>query len=133
MQPLIMKYEIISGVTYHKHLGLFLSSYGNSISIKTICSKAWLRINMMKTLIILSILFCLRGSLWVKFYIIFTPPVLEYADTVWDTCTQYKTLQLKAIRIVTGATELVHVSLVMVYKEMGWDLLQKRKDVHKIY
>ena len=42
----------------------------------------------------------------------FIKPVLEYADVVWDNCTQYEInalekIQIEAAGITTGATKLV--------------------------
>ena len=44
----------------------------------------------------------------------FIRPILEYADTVWDNCTQYEKeefekIQNETARIVTGTTKLVSV------------------------
>ena len=42
-------------------------------------------------------------------------PVLEYADVIWNNCTQYESnelekIQNKAARIVTGTTKLVSIN-----------------------
>ena len=59
--------------------------------------------------------------------------VIDYADVVWDNCTQYKInaleqihvpVQIEAARITTEATNLV--SLEMLYQETGWESLEKR-------
>ena len=70
-----------------------------------------------------------------KNYISFVRPTLEYANIVWDNCTQYETnaierIQIEAVRIVTGATRLV--SLDMLFKETGWESLQDRRYKHKM-
>ena len=62
-------------------------------------------------------------------------PVLEYADVVWDNCTQYEInelekIQIEAARIATGATKLV--SLEMLNQETGWKPLEKRRYKHKL-
>ena len=49
-----------------------------------------------------------------RIYISFIRPALEYADIVWDNCSQYEinsieNIQLEAARIATGATRLVSV------------------------
>ena len=61
--------------------------------------------------------------------------LLEYADVVWDNCTQYEAdelekIQIEAARIVTGATRLV--SLNLLYCETGWNTLSCRRNKHKI-
>ncbi len=68
-------------------------------------------------------------------YFIFIRPILEYADIVWDNCTQHEKdelekIQLEAARIVTGATKLV--SLDLLYKETGWEKLSTRRRKHKL-
>ena len=47
-------------------------------------------------------------------YISIIRPLLEYADVVWDNCTQYEAneleqIQNEAARIVTGTTKLVSI------------------------
>ena len=59
-------------------------------------------------------------------YTSFIRPVLEYADVVWDNCTKSK---INA-RIATGATKLV--SLDILYRETGWESLEKRRHKHKL-
>ena len=71
----------------------------------------------------------------IRIYISFIRPALEYADIVWDNCTQYEInstekIQLEAARIATGATRLVSVELL--YKEIGWEPLQNRRYKHKM-
>ena len=48
-------------------------------------------------------------------YFSFIRPLLEYADVVWDNCTQYEVndlekIQNEAARIVAGATRLVSIN-----------------------
>ena len=48
---LLMNNEPIKEVSYHKHLGIFLSSDGTwHDHINSITSKAWLRVNLMRKL-----------------------------------------------------------------------------------
>ena len=59
-------------------------------------------------------------------YFSFIRPLLEYADVVWDNCTQYEVdelekIQIEAARIITRATKLV--SIDSLYTETGWDTL----------
>ena len=61
--------------------------------------------------------------------------MLEYADVVWDNCTDYELkalekIQLEAARIVTGATKLV--SFENLYKESGLEKLEVRRSKHKL-
>ena len=65
----------------------------------------------------------------------FILPILDYADVVWDNCTQYQSdaleeLQLDALRTITGAVRgTSHLSL---YKETGFITLSERRKRHKL-
>ena len=91
-------------------------------------SKAWTRINVMRKL-----KFKLdRQSLQI-IYFTFIRPILEYADVVWNNCTQYEVndiekIQIEAARIVTGATELVSINSLT--NETGWESLSNRRKKH---
>ena len=68
-------------------------------------------------------------------YISFIRPVLEYADVIWDNCTQQEKqdlekIQIEAARIATGTTKLV--SLQKLYEEIGWETLEARRKKHKL-
>ena len=121
----------INEVSSHKHLGIFLSNDGTwHEHINYITSKAWIRLNVMRKLkFILD-----RKSLEI-IYTSFIRPILEYADIVWDNCTQYEIyalekIQIEAARIVTGTTKLV--SLHKFYQETGWETLEERRKKHKL-
>ena len=109
----------INEVSSHKHLGVFLSNDGTwHEHINYITSKAWIRLNVMRKL---KFIFD-RKSLEI-IYTSFIRPILEYADVVWDNCTQYEInalekTQIEAARIATGTTKLV--SLDKLYQETGW-------------
>ena len=68
-------------------------------------------------------------------YLSFIRPILEYADIVWDNCCMHEKkdldrIQDEAARIVTGATKLV--SLMLLHNDVFWDLLQERRQQHKL-
>ena len=68
-------------------------------------------------------------------YFSFIRPLLEYADVVWDNCTQYEAnelekIQHEAARIVSGGTKLVSIDKLL--KEVGWDTLSCRRKKHKL-
>ena len=76
-----------------------------------------------------------RDSLQI-IYVSFIRPILEYADTVWDNCTQYELnalekIQVEAARIVTGTTKLISVKLL--YQEIGWEPLTQKRAKHKLH
>ena len=119
------RHDIIT-VESHKHLGLTftndLSWHEHLINIKT---KAWYRINVMRKL-----KFQLNRKSLQIIYFSFIRPLLEYADVVWDNCTQCKAnalekIQHEAPRIVSGATKLVSIEKIL--KEVGWDTLSCRR------
>ena len=129
--PLFMQNIQIEEVECHKHLGVFLS---NDCSwhkhITYIKEKAWCRINVMRKL-----KFKLDRKSLETIFIAFIRPLLEYADVIWDNCTQYEKdelekIQVEAARIATGTTKLI--SLTNLYKEICWEKLQKRRDDHKL-
>ena len=111
-----MNDQPIKEATSHKHLGIFFSNDGTwHEHIDYITSKAWSRINIMRKL-----KFILDRQSLETIYTSFIRPVLEYADVVWDNCTQYEInalekIQIEAARIATEATKLV--SLEMIYQE----------------
>ena len=69
-------------------------------------------------------------------YFSFIRPLLEYADVIWDNCTQYEVneldkIQNEAARVVTGATKLVSINFL--HLETGWEpLASRRKKKHKL-
>ena len=129
--PLIINAVYINKVQHHKHLGVILSNDSTwHEHINYITSKAWQNIYVMRKL-----KFLLDKDSLNKIYILFVRPTLEYANIVWDNCTQYeinafKRIQVDAARIVTGATRLV--SLDILSKETGWISLRDRRYKHKM-
>ena len=121
----------INEVQHHKHLGVILSNDGTwHEHINLITSKAWQKIYVMRKL-----KFMLDRDSLNKIYISFVRPTLEYANIVWDNCTQYEAnaiekIQTEAATIVTWATRLV--SLDMLSKETGWESLRDRRYKHKM-
>ena len=68
-------------------------------------------------------------------YTAFIRPLLEYGDVIWDNCSQYEKqelekIQLEAARIATGTTKLI--SITALYKEVGWESLEQRRQTHKL-
>ena len=120
-QPqLILNNQPIENVTPYKHLGLVLSNDGTwHKHIELITSKAWSRINVMRKL-----KFQFDRKTLEVIHFTFKRPILEYADVVWNNCTQFdqteiEKVQLEAGRIVSGITKLV--SLASLYNELGWE------------
>ena len=128
-----MNQQDIITVESHKHLGL---TFTNDLSwhehLNSIKTKAWHRKNVMRKL-----KFQLSRKSLQIIYFSFIRPLLEYADVVWDNCTQYEAnelekIQHEAARIASGATKLVSIEKLL--KEVGWDTLScRRKKINKYY
>ncbi|MCG8113710.1 MAG: reverse transcriptase domain-containing protein [Candidatus Thiodiazotropha taylori] len=122
----------INEVTSHKHLGLIFSQRCDwQNHIEYIQEKAWSRMNLLR-----SIKFTLDRKSLQKIYFSFIRSLLEYADVVWDNCTQQQCnalekIQLEAGRIVSGTTKLVEID--KLYAELGWLKLSERRNLHKLY
>ena len=92
-------WEFSNDSTWHKH-------------INYITSKARQRIYIIRRL-----KFLLDRKSLNRAYISFIRPVLEYADIVWDNCTQYELdlfekIQIETAVIETGSTRLVSIELL---------------------
>ena len=121
----------IKEVESHKHLGVILAndcSWQNYTDY--IKEKAWTRIIIMRRL-----KYDLDRKSLETIYKSFIRPLLEYADVIWDNCTQQnknelELIQLEAARISTGAAKLV--SVANLYLETGWETLDARRNKHKL-
>ena len=124
-----MDQQPIHEVNLHKHLGIIFSSDCTwHDHLEYIKSKAWTRINVMRKL-----KFKLDRKSPEIIYFTFIRSILEYADVVWNNCTQYEVNELEknqneAARIVTGATKLV--SIDSLSHETGWETLLNRRQKH---
>ena len=129
--PVLLNQTQIAEVNSHKHLGIIFSNdYTWHEHLELVKSKAWKRINIMSKLKIQLD----RKSLQ-TIHFSFIRPLLEYADVVWNNCTQYESneldkIQNEAARIVTGATKLA--SIDSLYTETGWKTLGSRMKTHKL-
>ena len=129
--PVVLNQKQVAEVTSHKHLGLVFS---NDCSwhehLEYLKAKTWSRINIMRKL-----KFKLDRRSLQTIYFSFIRPLLEYADVVWDNCTQYEVndlekIQNEAARIVSGATRLVSINSLSL--ETGWESLSSRRKKHKL-
>ena len=129
--PVYMSEQPITEVSSHKHLGLvFQQDCTWHEHIDNIKCKAWFRINIMRKL-----KFTLDRKSLQTIYFSFIRPLLEYANIVWDNCTQYEVnelekIQHEAARIVTGATKLASINSLLT--ETGWETLATRRKKHKL-
>ena len=124
--PIFMLNQQIKDVQFHKHLGVYLSTDCSwHKHIDYIKGKAWTRMNVMR-----KFKYTLDRKSLETIFITFIRPILEYADVIWDNCTQQEKnelekIQLEAARIATGATKLVSVQ--KLYDETGWETLEIRR------
>jgi len=129
--PINMNGQNVNTVDTHKHLGLtFDKRLSWHTHIDLTVEKAWKRINIMRKLKYLLD----RNSLQTV-YFSFIRPLLEYADVVWDNCTQYEANELEKIqheagRIVTGTTQFV--SIEKLHMETGWKPLSSRRKFYRL-
>ena len=100
--------------------------------LEHIKKKAWIRVHVMRKL-----KFKLDRRSLQTIYISLIRPLLEYADIVWDNCNQTEAyelekIQYEAARIVTGATKLVSINVLL--SETGCETLAaRRKKKHKLH
>ena len=118
-------------VTVHEHLGLTLSSTLSWQShILKIHQKASKKLNLLKPLKYdLS-----RYTLEVLFKSL-ARSSLEYADVVWDGCSEsdsnlLESLQIDGARVVSGA--LTGTNRVSLLNELSWVELSVRRKIHKL-
>ena len=89
--PISMNQNLINNVNSHNYLGLTFSqdcSWHDHLEL--VKTKAWLRIDIMRRL-----KFQLDRKSLQTIYISFIRPLLEYADVVWDNCTQQEANEFK--------------------------------------
>ena len=82
-------------VQTHKHLGVYFSDKCDwQAHFEYIQAKAWSRVHLLR-----SLKFVLDKKSLQTMYFSLIRPVLEYADVVWDNCTQQQRNDLKKIQI----------------------------------
>ena len=70
-----------------------------------------------------------------KMYLSYIRPILEYADVLWDGCSnenesRIEKVQLEAARLVSGLTR--STSTNRIYQEIGWKTLHRRRKEKKL-
>ena len=81
----------INEVQFHKHVGVYFSYYCSwHKQIEYIKEKSWIRINIMRKL-----KYELDRKSLETIYMTFILPILEYADVLWDNCTQQEKQDLE--------------------------------------
>ena len=129
--PLTLSNNVIEDVVSHDHLGVTLTcNLSWSSHIWKIYQKASQKINMIKGL-----KFKLRRSTLESLYKSFVRSTLEYADVVWDGCSDsdsdlLESLQFEAARIITSAMKGTHRENLLC--ETAWVTLKNRRKDHKL-
>ena len=121
----------IHEVSHHTHLGVTLSS---NLSwrehILNIYEKASKRLNVLK-----GIKYQVSRDTLRALYKSLVRPLMEYADVVWNGCSDTESdlldsVQYEAGKIVTGAIKGISRQRLMC--ELGWEELKTRRAIHKL-
>ena len=121
----------IEEVNCHKHLGVTLSSNLSwKAHILNIYEKASKRLNLLKGL-----KYKIGRDALAKLYKSLIRPIMEYADVLWDGCTENDSdllefVQYEAAKVVTGAMR--GTSRQRLLAELSWDELKTRRSTHKL-
>ena len=128
---LLLNDQTIERVTSHTHLGLTLTDYLTwGAHIDRICTSAGKSINMLKRL-------ChkIPRETKVRIYKTFIRPKLEYADAVFDACSDNFSKQLESVqRQAALACSRAYrcTSHTALLKELGLEPLATRRKYHKM-
>ena len=123
--------KVIKIVPNHQHLGVTLSSnlsWGEHVM--TIYGKASKTLNLLKGLTLK-----MNRDTLVVLYKCLIRPKMEYADVVWDGCSDglndlLESVQYEAAKLVTGAMK--GTSQRKLLDELAWEELKTRRSVHKL-
>ena len=121
----------IHEVSHHTHLGVTLSSnLAWREHILNIYEKASKRLNVLK-----GIKYQVSRDTLRALYKSLVRPLMEYADVVWNGCSDTESdlldsVQYEAGKIVTGAMKGISRQCLMC--ELGWEELKTRRAIHKL-
>ena len=128
---LIFDGSLLAASESHKHLGLFIQKNCKwDTHIDNILAKCQPLVSCLT-----SYKYRLSRKSLEIMYKSFILPLFDYADYIWDNCTQEQTdrierLQLDALRTITGTVR--GTSHEKNYKESGFIPLKKRRERHKL-
>ena len=123
--------EAIEIVNNHKHLGVVLSSNLSwRVHFLNIYEKASKKLNLLKGL-----KFKISTETLSKLYKSFIRPVMEYADVLWDGCSESESDLIEFVRYqsaiaVTGAMK--GTSRARLLEELAWEDMKTRRSMHKL-
>lgn len=123
--------QILTGKDSHKHLGVVFQDdckWGKHIT--SIINKTSLLINCLR-----SFKYYLSRKALETMYKSFILPIFDYADVVWDNCTEYQAnmledLHLDALRTITGTVRRTSHGKILL--ESGFSSLKERRRRHKV-
>ena len=130
-QPLLFNNIPLEGRNEHKHLGLTIQNNCKWDShIRNIAKKANMLISCLRFY-----KYTLTRKALETMYKSFILPIFDYADIIWDGCTDAQSklledLHLEAIRIIIGGVR--GTSKHKIYEESGFCSLKERRDRHKL-
>ena len=129
--PLNFGNTILHETTSHKHLGLtFQNNCKWNEHVQQLVRKCTLLVGCLR-----SLKHRLNRKSLEHIYKAFILPHFDYADILWDNCTErhsnmLENLQLDSLRTITGAVR--GTSHEKLYKETGFMPLQERRKLHKL-
>ena len=92
--------------------------------IDFIKEKAWSQINLLRML-----KFTINQKSLEPINFAYIRSLLEYADVLWDNCTQQQCNDIEKIQLEAGRI----VEIDKLYKEQSWLKLSERRDLHKLF
>eukprot|EP00916_Digyalum_oweni_P006721 GHVL01011503.1.p1 GENE.GHVL01011503.1~~GHVL01011503.1.p1 ORF type:complete len:354 (+),score=16.94 GHVL01011503.1:1058-2119(+) len=130
-EPIIFNNIVLENVNQHKHLGVILQNDCKwDFQVRSIIKKVTLLINCLRYY-----KYRLNRKSLETMYKSFVLPHFDYADIIWDNCTEYwstalEKLHLEAIRTIIGGVR--GTSHDKLYKESGFCNLKERRSRHKL-
>ena len=128
---LLMNNRVIQDVDHHKHLGVtFQRNARWTTHIQDTVTKAKKKVDIMRGLT-----YRLNRKSLERLYVSYVRPLLEYANTLWDNCTdnecnQLEKVQQSAIRVILGAKK--GTSHEFLYGESNLEKLVHRRKRQKL-
>ena len=119
--------HLLETVESHKHLGItFNSTLSWKHHIENIASVANKKVSLLTRL-----KHILDRKTLLIMYTSFVRPSLEYANVLWNNCTdgesdQLESIQRRAVRIITGG--IIRSPTNLLYEEIGIETLKKRRE-----
>ncbi|WP_419611672.1 reverse transcriptase domain-containing protein [Thiolapillus sp.] len=130
-QQLVFDSTLLNNTTHHKHLGVVLQNNCRwDEHIRSISNKTNMLISCLR-----SYKYKISRMALETMYKSFIMPHFDYADIIWDNCTETQSnmlenLHLEAIRIIIGGVR--GTSHQKLYEESGFCTLKERRRRHKL-